>query len=74
MDRPEGCRFWVAEDVVDWIKLHVPDDKLGSPSSEEAAVWWLAVQNAGAISDMNRRELAEMLVDGLTPLDIDDVT
>lgn len=77
MERPEGCKFWTHEDVTDWITLNVSNYRiaeLGQKSSLDAALWWLAWESAEVYRESTMRELAEMVMDGLPPLDESDLT
>jgi len=73
VNRPEGCRFWEAEDVVDWVKANVPD-KDAPDGSEAAVLWWKACIDADSLRDLNARELAQFCLDGMSPTTIQDVT
>ena len=74
MDRPAGCRFWEAKDVVKWIKTNVPKDQLGSENSSAAAMWFCAVQRAEGFSDFRLKDFAHMLIDGYPALEMSDLT
>lgn len=67
-------RFWTAEDVVDWIKANVPDDRLHTEGSEEAAIWWCCYRHTEALVDDTIRHVAQALRDGVGPFYASDVT
>lgn len=67
--RPEGCKYWLASDMIDWLKANT---KLEDP--EYAAKWWLGCSWAESIADMNARERTELAVDGQAPMTLDDIT
>lgn len=77
LKRPEGVRFWHWSDVTRLIAANVPLAKLqsdGHKSDKDAARWWKAVQDTEGYRDMNTRELAGVLFDGLKPTRLIDVT
>lgn len=73
--RPEGVRFWVAGDVVAWIAANADWSGAGQESPTEAALWWLAVWQAEMLVDTNtRKDWAQMLVDGIPALTLDELS
>lgn len=73
-NRPAGCRFWTAKDVMVWIEAHVDPGKVGEDTPEESARWWKANVDAESYSEMSSRDLAEFCLNGMTPNTLDDVT
>lgn len=67
--RPEGVKYWTADDMVGWLKTHT---KLTDP--EYAARWWLGCMWVEGFNDMNGRERIELIVDGSNAIDLNDVT
>lgn len=72
-DRPNGRRFWDCDDVVEWIKVNVPDED-APDGSEAAAVWWCCYRWTEALVDDTVKHIAQLLMDGVGPFYPDDVT
>jgi hypothetical protein len=72
-ERPNGCRFWNADDVMRWIEENIDYEILGHNSSEKAALWWVAQYSADLVRDLNQRELMNLCIDGMKPITRDDI-
>lgn len=67
-------KFWTAADVHEWISTNVNLNEGCHETPEAAALWWLAVEYAELVGDMNTRERASMYIEGVMPLTEQDVT
>lgn len=72
-DRPAGRRFWLSGDVVDWIVANVPDLKVPEEAVEQA-IWWTCYRQTEMMIDDTTRHIAQLVLEGVGPFDIDDVT
>lgn len=73
--RPVGCRFWLADDVANWIAIHVEFRQIGYESSLDAARWWRSHQVAIDINECYKlQDFMELVHDGLPAMTDDDVS